>query len=209
MNKLQTFCRHIVKRKIDLSNSIILCNNCIGGFLYHDYSQRFLSPTINLQIEADGFLKICSNLEEYMNMPLVEYNSAENEKLFKEWNTHPFPIAFLKDVKIFFQHYHSFDEAKKAWENRSKRMLELIDNGANVNVIMVRKDFGGWEYQRFKELPFENKIYIYQMSPDQFKQSQEQDTYVLKIPKGKQWFDYSFPPFFRYYDQFDFETWLK
>lgn len=83
MNKLQTFCRHIVKRKIDLSNSIILCNNCIGGFLYHDYSQRFLSPTINLQIEADGFLKICSNLEEYMNMPLVEYNSAENEKLFK------------------------------------------------------------------------------------------------------------------------------
>lgn len=209
MNRLQTICRHIVKHKMDLSNDIILCNNCIGGFLYHDYSQKFLSPTINLQIEADGFLKMCANLKEYMNAPLVSLDSPENAALFKEWNTHPFPIAYLKDVKIFFQHYHSFEEAKNSWEKRSKRMLEVMKKGARINVIMIRKCFNEEEYLKFEALPFEKKIYIYQMSPEKFNQTRVRDSYVLKIPEGKQWFDYTFPPFFRYYDQFDFTSWLK
>lgn len=208
MNNFQTFCRHIIRHKLDLSNSIILCNNCIGGFLYHDFSQKFQSPTINLQIEADGFLRMCSNLEEYMEKTLIEYDSPDNTKLFAEWNTHPFPIGYLGDVKIFFQHYNSFGEAKDAWEKRSKRMIELIKSGAQVNVIMIRKNFGGGEYKKFEELPFTNKIYIYQMTPETFCQTDLKNAYVLRIPDGKQWFDYSLPPFFRYYDQFDFRNWL-
>ena len=41
-----------------------------------------------------------------------------------------------------------------------------------------------------------------------FSQTNLKDAYVLRIPDGKQWFDYSYPPFFRYYDQFDFRKWL-
>ena len=208
MNIFQTFCRHMVKHKLDLSNSIILCNNCIGGFLYHDFKQKFLSPTINLQIEADSFLRMCNNLEEYMKKTLIEYDSPDNMKLFAEWHTHPFPIGYLGDVKIFFQHYRSFEEAKIAWEKRSHRMIELMKSGALVNVIMIRNNFGIEEYKEFQELPFSNKIYIYQMPPENFSQTDLKNAYVLKIPDGKQWFDYSFPPFFRYYDQFDFKKWL-
>lgn len=102
---------------MDLSNSVIICNNCIGGFLYSDFSQEFLSPTINLQIEAGGFLKLCANLEEYLSDELIEDKNPKNEKIFKKWNSHPFPIAHLKDIKIFFQHYHSFSEAKSCLEN--------------------------------------------------------------------------------------------
>ena len=143
MKELKKFFRHIVCSKLDLSNSVIICNNCIGGFLYSDFSQEFLSPTINLQIEAEGFLKLCANLEEYLGEELIEDKNPENEKIFKKWNTHPFPIAHLKDIKIFFQHYNSFPEAKSCWEKRSARMLEKIRNGAQVNIIMIQKDFGG------------------------------------------------------------------
>lgn len=158
MNSFQTFCRHMVRHKLDLSNSIILCNNCIGGFLYHDFSQKFQSPTINLQIEADGFLRMCSNLEEYMEKPLIEYDSPDNAKLFAEWNTHPFPIGYLGDVKIFFQHYHSFEEAKNAWEKRSKRMIELMRNGASVNVIMIRNNFVGGNIRNLKNYLFPTRF---------------------------------------------------
>lgn len=99
MKELKKFFRHIVCSKLDLSNSVIICNNCIGGFLYSDFSQEFLSPTINLQIEAGGFLKLCANLEEYLSEELIEDKNPENEKIFKKWNTHPFPIAYLKKYK--------------------------------------------------------------------------------------------------------------
>lgn len=181
---------------MDLSSSVIICNNCIGGFLYSDFSQKFLSPTINLQIEAEDFLKLCANLEEYLSEELIEDESPENVKLFQEWNTHPFPIGYLKDVKIFFQHYYSFAEAKSCWEKRSLRMLKEIKKGAQVNIIMIQKDFRGGHYKLFKELPYENKIYMYQLSPKEFVQSNLPDLYVLKIPEGKQWFDYSVPLFF-------------
>lgn len=128
---------------MDLSSSVIICNNCIGGFLYSDFSQKFLSPTINLQIEAEDFLKLYANLEEYLSEELIEDESPENVKLFQEWNTHPFPIGYLKDVKIFFQHYYSFAEAKSCWEKRSLRMLKEIKKGAQVNIIMIQKDFRG------------------------------------------------------------------
>lgn len=87
-------------------------------------------------------------------------------------------------------------------------MIELIKSGAQVNVIMIRKNFGRGEYKKFEELPFTNKIYIYQMTPETFCQTDLKNAYVLRIPDGKQWFDYSLPPFFRYYDQFDFKKWL-
>ena len=147
----------MVRHKLDLSNCIILCNNCIGGFLYHDFSQKFQSPTINLQIEADGFLRMCSNLEEYMEKTLIEYDSPDNTRLFAEWHTHPFPIGYLGDVKIFFQHYHSFGEAKDAWKKRSKRMIELIKSGAQVNVIMIRNNVGGGNTRNLKSCPLPTK----------------------------------------------------
>ena len=92
MNKFKAFCRRIVKHKLDLSNSVILSNNCIAGFLYHDYSQRFLSPTINLQIEAVDFIKMCNDLRTYMKEPLIEYVHPDNDALFEAWHTSSFPI---------------------------------------------------------------------------------------------------------------------
>lgn len=68
---------------------------------------------------------------------LIEDKNPENEKIFKKWNSHPFPIVYLKYIKIFFQHYHSFSEAKSCWKKRSSRILEKIRNG------MIQKDFGG------------------------------------------------------------------
>ena len=44
-------------------NLTILSNTCIGGRLYHDYHQKFLSPTIDFYMEPDTFVKFCCNLK--------------------------------------------------------------------------------------------------------------------------------------------------
>lgn len=39
----------------------IISNTCLGGRLYHDYHQKFLSPTIDFYMNPDDFVKFCLN----------------------------------------------------------------------------------------------------------------------------------------------------
>ena len=39
----------------------ILSMNCIGGVLAHDLGIRFNSPTVNLYMRAEDFIRFCEN----------------------------------------------------------------------------------------------------------------------------------------------------
>ena len=56
--------------KID--NVSIISSDCIGGFLYHNLGKQFLSPTINMAIPAESFVRLVKNLEHYMAVEPVE-----------------------------------------------------------------------------------------------------------------------------------------
>lgn len=54
----------------DLSDISIFAANCIGGELYYLLGLKFTSPLINISINRDQFIVLCSNLKEYLSQPI-------------------------------------------------------------------------------------------------------------------------------------------
>lgn len=122
----------IVKKKVDFSEISLISQNCIGGIIYHDANQRFLSPTVNLYILPKDFIKFVNNLDYYLSLtPNVEMGKA-------------YPIGTLGDIQINFMHYSSPQEAIEKWEERKQRI-----NFNKIFVIMVERD--GFDDEDFKE----------------------------------------------------------
>ena len=44
-------------------NPTIISCNCIGGIIYNELNLQFLSPTINLYMNCEDFIKFCENME--------------------------------------------------------------------------------------------------------------------------------------------------
>ncbi len=106
------------KRNKNIAPSII-CNNCVGGVISHNLGLRFNSPTVNLFIGQKDYLAFCINLKDYLGAELIECPDVDR----------PYPVGMLRpsnhelpSIKIFFQHYATFKEAKKKWEDRSSRV---------------------------------------------------------------------------------------
>jgi len=97
----------------------IISNDCCGGCMYHDMGLRFLSPTINLFLKPEDFIKYIKNIKEYNKQEIYELN--DNDKNY--------PIGIcgggpekLEDIQIHFMHYSSFEEAKNKWDQRKSRI---------------------------------------------------------------------------------------
>lgn len=122
----------IVKKKVDFSEISLISQNCIGGIIYHDANQKFLSPTVNLYILPKDFIKFVNNLDYYLSLtPKVEMGKD-------------YPIGTLGNIKINFMHYSSPEEAVEKWEERKQRI-----NFNKIFVIMVERD--GFDDEDFKE----------------------------------------------------------
>lgn len=102
------------QKKIKNKDITIVANNCLGGRIYHDYGIQFKSPFIKLYIEPDDFYKLIVNFDHYVD-PKLKLKQIQS-------NGCSHPVGLLDDIKIFFIHYDSFDEAKDAWERRVKRI---------------------------------------------------------------------------------------
>lgn len=140
-NKVLSFNNAVTNRDFT-----IICQCCVGGVIYHDLGMQFLSPTINLAFDGPDFVKFCSDLPKYLNTELVEHLTNEV----------PYPVGRLDDVEIRFVHYKSFEEAKKRWEDRCKRI--------NFNKILImahdRDGMNSAECMAaFHELPYKKIMY--------------------------------------------------
>lgn len=121
----------------------IIASNCCGTFVYYDMGLPYLSPTINLTIRMDDFVRLAENLEWYLEQEFVEAERKEN-----------CPVGILGDIKIDFVHYDTFEEGVLKWEERKKRI-----NWDNLFFMGVEKDGCTYEtIKRFDELPYENKV---------------------------------------------------
>lgn len=122
----------------------ILSSNCVGTIIYHDLQIPWSSPTINLMIPMNDFVKFIKNLDWYLKQEIIEDKNSE----FR------YPIGICNDIKIHFIHYHSFQEAVEAWNYRKQR----IDKN-HLFIIGSEKD--GCSYEticQFDKLPYKNKI---------------------------------------------------
>ncbi len=121
-----------VKRKIDLSDISIISMNCIGGVMYYDLKQKFITPTINLFFTPSDFIKFVNNLNYYLSIePTIAMGND-------------YPIGKLDDITLYFMHYNTPGEALKKWEERKKRI-----NKDKIFIIMVERD--GFTKKHFEE----------------------------------------------------------
>ena len=142
------FIRDHVRNKIDrarLKNKdfSIISNNCIGGVISHDLGLQFKSPTVNLLIKPDDFIKFLENFDYYKSLEIVEIPYYTD-----------YPVGMLGDIPIFFKHYNTFDEAVAKWKDRMNRI-----NYDNIIVMMSDRFCMSYEsMERFEKLPYKNKV---------------------------------------------------
>lgn len=95
-----------------LENISIISSNCIGGVLAHDYKMRFLSPTVNLFMLPEDYIKFVKNLKKYLDCDVE----------VPESNHYPYPLGKLEDITLHFVHYRTFEAARQKWNERKKRV---------------------------------------------------------------------------------------
>lgn len=172
----------------------VICNNCTGAMVLHDYGIRFDTPTVNLFIWPKFYIEMLRDLSHYLNADIVDIS-----------NGNKYPIGLLDDkVRIDFLHYETFDDAVKAWKRRAGR----IDLN-NIYVVLVERD--GCTYDdllQFDKLPFKHKVALVHKEYPEIHCS-----YVIRCPQEKGLLGQiiNYQGFFgkRYYDQFNWSDFLE
>lgn len=119
--------RFFQRRRLRNDNFTILAPTCIAGVIYHELGKEFLSPTINMWMYDKDFLRFVHNLDHYLSCELRFVSGID-----------PTPTAYLDDILLHFNHYHSDAEAREKWEVRKKRVRK-----DNLYIIMADQPDGG------------------------------------------------------------------
>lgn len=95
----------------------IISNNCWGGVTYSHLMLPFFSPFINMFISDEDYIRLCSNLKQYLEEKIVfsheEYNKVEKFK---------YPCFHLGDITLHMNHYRDIETAEKKWYTRLSRV---------------------------------------------------------------------------------------
>lgn len=140
---------NIRRRKLKNRNFTILSSECAGGVIYHDLGLRFDSPTINLWFKPSDYITFLKNLDYYLNTNILFEDKKANLD---------YPVGILgekgREIRLYFQHYDNFKDAKQKWNRRKKRVH--LDN---LYLIMTDRD-GASEHDlaEFDTLPYKNKV---------------------------------------------------
>ena len=166
--------------------------------MYHELGQKFLSPTINLWMYDKDFLKFVHNLKDYLSYDLRFVDGIDDT-----------PTAYLNDILIHFNHYHSNEEAKQKWDERKQRV-----NYDNLFIIMADQPDGGVitheDMLSLKDIPCKGKVVLSVKYYDDI-------DYIVHLPKDPEkdcvnmyMFDKS--PIlkrFRWEREWDYVSWLN
>ncbi len=186
---------------------VLLTNNCLAGFLYKDWGMKFNSPTVNLQMKPEVFIRLCENLPESLDWEFEEIKIDDDEfyKKFESENHH-FPVGRFKAGEVYFQHYDTFAEAMDCWRRRSERLKRWISENKEVNVVLVCDEVTPEEYESFCGLNFKNKLILQQVPADAKKDA----AVMSNMRKGDDWYTYQHGfTVKRFYEQFGFAKWVK
>ncbi len=182
------------KKRLKNKNFTILASNCNGSFMYYDMGLRYLTPTVNLAISMDDFVKMAAKLKHYMEQDMVEVKGESG-----------CPVGLLGDIRVNFVHYDTFEEGRKKWEERKKRI-----NWENLFIVGTEKDGCSYEtLQRFDSLPYKNKVVFTHVEYPEFPSAyyirgfeDKEELGVLTFYKKRFWKR-------RYLDDFDYVNFLN
>lgn len=133
----------------------IICSNCTAGVIYHSLHLEFLSPTINMYLNANDFIKLCSNLREYFSLPL----SLDDPYKHPQIN---YPVVKCGDILLWGVHYKGIEEFERKWRQRIDRI-----QWDNIFLMMTERDFCTYEdIVRFEELDYKKVIFTHKVFPE-------------------------------------------
>lgn len=187
--------RHLKNKEVS-----IFCNNCVGATMAHDLNLQFRSPFVNLWLYPKDFIKFCENIDSYLDAELIFCPSPPHDDIKIDY-----PVAKLNDITIYFQHYHSEEEARNSWEKRKKRI-----NRGNIHCVLVERDGCTMDdLVRFSKLPYPTASLVHIPMPNiphtHYIRGYEKDDQVgnsIEYRKN-QYFG------FRYYDDFDYVSFFN
>ena len=116
-----------------------------------------------------------------------------------------YPIGLLEDVKIYFQHYDTEEEALQKWNERKARF-----NYDNLFILFTDRDGClRQDLMEFDDLAYKNKIvFTHQPYPD-IKSSFYIRGFEDKGSVGDCFLFMPDKPYMKYYDQFDYVKWFN
>ncbi|MGN1298841.1 MAG: DUF1919 domain-containing protein [Candidatus Scatovivens sp.] len=115
----------------------LISQNCIGGIIYHDMNMKFLSPTINLYFDSKDFIKFVNNIDYYLSKDMIFLNTQ-------------IVTGIIEDIKIYFLHYSTKEEAIEKWNERKKRII-------NNKIFIIQTDRDGFDeedFENFKNIKY-------------------------------------------------------
>lgn len=181
--------------KLKNADFTLIANNCNGAIILHDLKLKYNTPTVNLWIQPSDFVRLCSNLQYYIN---VEMDFIKEEGI-------SYPIGVLDDVKIYFMHYNSNSEAQDKWNERKKRI-----NFDNIFLLMAERD--NCDYQTLKafdNLPIKTKLVLTHRNYPEFKSTYKISGFEEKNEVGLLYeYKHEYSPY-RYLYDFNFVKWFN
>lgn len=119
--KFRRVINHIRLRNREIT---LLTQNCIGGVLYAEYKIPFQSPTINMFIEGENFVKLVERFRYYMEIPAQPLCECYVDPIDSSVR---YPKIKIDDIEICCLHYKNCEEAVDAWNRRRVRVnLEKV-----------------------------------------------------------------------------------
>lgn len=168
--------RKIYCKKIRIINQnrdfTVISQNCIGGVIYNNLGLEFKSPTINVFIEDENFVKLVGNLEYYLQFEAMPITDCFIDPVD---NNIKYPKIRVGDIEICCLHYKDCAEAIEAWEKRRMRV-----NLKNVYVIG-----NSWNMHGRKEL-VEELLRVSKYKTVVFTTEKYRDERCIQLP-GNHW----------------------
>lgn len=104
-------------RQLKRNVPTIISSNCWGAITYNSLSLKFMSPTILMYFNPKEYVKFCRDFKYYIEKPIELCYMKFEQNLKRE-----FPVCCCGDIKLYFNHYTSFEEVNNAWIRRKKRI---------------------------------------------------------------------------------------
>lgn len=140
------------RQKFKNDDVTIISMNCTGGILSHDLGIQFRSPTVNMFMRAEDFVKFCENLEHYLSVE--SFVECKAPQIIED---RTYPVVWLDDILLFLVHYRSVEEAQLKWDERKARV-----NWDNIVIINTDRE-GMTEAlkDRFERLPYQKVMFTH------------------------------------------------
>ncbi len=140
--------KHLYKKYMQLrlrnKTFSLISQNCNGMFMLKDLNLPYYSPFVNLWLYPKDFIMFAKNMDYYLNLDMK----------FDTDNDFEYPVGILGDIKIFFTHFKTKQEALEKWNKRKTRI-----NKSNIFFLMTDRDGCTKEdLIEFDKLPYKNKI---------------------------------------------------